>query len=156
MHVRVCLCVCISCTGGSFPFTVGRIQHGHKVRPDLCAIDNNCNPRKYLGSFYTDSLVHDPLALKMLLEVIGKVMLILCLFHNRALGMNTLFCSLCLMAHWSAWLIQAMNGSKHKASQSPWIPCVVSSIRTKWCWVQIIPSPWGNWSLVLWSNRWMN
>ncbi|XP_059896073.1 2-amino-3-carboxymuconate-6-semialdehyde decarboxylase [Gadus macrocephalus] len=64
--------VCFAHGGGSFPFTVGRIQHGHTVRPDLCAIDNNCSPRKYLGSFYTDSLVHDPLALKLLLEVIGK------------------------------------------------------------------------------------
>ncbi|TMS06571.1 Cyclin-T2 [Larimichthys crocea] len=55
-----------------FPFTVGRIEHGHQVRPDLCAVDNNISPRKYLGSFYTDSLVHDPIALKLLLDVIGK------------------------------------------------------------------------------------
>lgn len=60
-------------TGGSFPFTVGRIEHGHKVRPDLCAVDNQFSPRKYLGSFYTDSLVHDPAALKLLIDVIGKV-----------------------------------------------------------------------------------
>lgn len=43
------------------------------MRPDLCAQDNPINPRKYLGSFYTDSLVHDPLALKLLTDVIGKV-----------------------------------------------------------------------------------
>ena len=61
--------------GGSFPFTVGRIEHGHKVRPDLCAVDNKINPRKYLGSFYTDSLVHDPISLKLLIDVIGKVSL---------------------------------------------------------------------------------
>lgn len=60
-------------TGGSFPFTVGRIEHGHKVRPDLCAVDNEISPRKYLSSFYTDSLVHDPVALKLLIDVIGKV-----------------------------------------------------------------------------------
>ncbi|XP_051886937.1 2-amino-3-carboxymuconate-6-semialdehyde decarboxylase isoform X2 [Pristis pectinata] len=34
--------------------------------------DNKINPRKYLGRFYTDSLVHDPLALKLLVELIGK------------------------------------------------------------------------------------
>ncbi|KAJ8775995.1 hypothetical protein J1605_015929 [Eschrichtius robustus] len=34
--------------------------------------DNPTNPKKYLGSFYTDSLVHDPLALKLLTDVIGK------------------------------------------------------------------------------------
>lgn len=62
-------------TGGSFPFTIGRIEHGHRVRPDLCAVDNTISPRKYLGSFYTDSLVHDPIALKLLIEIIGKVSL---------------------------------------------------------------------------------
>ncbi|XP_051998650.1 2-amino-3-carboxymuconate-6-semialdehyde decarboxylase [Xyrauchen texanus] len=64
--------VCFAHGGGSFPFTIGRIEHGFKVRPDLCATDNKVNPRKYLGSFYTDSLVHDPLSLKLLTEVIGK------------------------------------------------------------------------------------
>lgn len=59
--------------GGSFPFTVGRVEHGHRVRPDLCAVDNKTSPRKYLGSFYTDSLVHDPVSLKLLIDVIGKV-----------------------------------------------------------------------------------
>ncbi|XP_031733776.1 2-amino-3-carboxymuconate-6-semialdehyde decarboxylase isoform X2 [Anarrhichthys ocellatus] len=64
--------VCFAHGGGSFPFTVGRIEHGHKVRPDLCAVDNKISPRKYLGSFYTDSLVHDPISLKLLIDVIGK------------------------------------------------------------------------------------
>lgn len=62
--------------GGAFPYTVGRIEHGFNVRPDLCAVDNKINPRKNLGSFYTDSLVHDPLSLKLLMDVIGKVNLI--------------------------------------------------------------------------------
>uniref|UniRef100_A0A3B4U8G2 2-amino-3-carboxymuconate-6-semialdehyde decarboxylase n=1 Tax=Seriola dumerili TaxID=41447 RepID=A0A3B4U8G2_SERDU len=64
--------VCFAHGGGSFPFTVGRIEHGHTVRPDLCAVDNQISPRKYLGSFYTDSLVHDPTSLKLLIDVIGK------------------------------------------------------------------------------------
>lgn len=64
--------VCFAHGGGAFPYTVGRIEHGFKVRPDLCATDNKINPRKYLGSFYTDSLVHDPLSLKLLVDVIGK------------------------------------------------------------------------------------
>ncbi|KAK1797648.1 hypothetical protein P4O66_008015 [Electrophorus voltai] len=64
--------VCFAHGGGAFPYTVGRIEHGFKVRPDLCATDNKNNPRKYIGSFYTDSLVHDPLALQLLIDVIGK------------------------------------------------------------------------------------
>ncbi|MEQ2277901.1 hypothetical protein XENORESO_009488 [Xenotaenia resolanae] len=64
--------VCFAHGGGSFPFTVGRIEHGHKVRPDLCAVDNSISPRKYLSSFYTDSLVHDPISMRLLVDVIGK------------------------------------------------------------------------------------
>ena len=29
--------VCFAHGGGSFPFTIGRMQHGYLVRPDLCA-----------------------------------------------------------------------------------------------------------------------
>lgn len=65
--------LCILLAGGMFPFTVGRISHGFNMRPDLCAQDNPTDPKKYLGSFYTDSLVHDPGALKLLMDVIGKV-----------------------------------------------------------------------------------
>jgi len=50
------------------------------MRPDLVAIDNNTNPRKYLAHgnkkgdlvparFYVDSLVHDADALRMLLKL---------------------------------------------------------------------------------------
>lgn len=58
--------------GGSFPFTIGRIEHGFNVRPDLCAIDNNINPREYLGKFWIDALVHDPKALNYVMDVIGN------------------------------------------------------------------------------------
>jgi aminocarboxymuconate-semialdehyde decarboxylase len=58
--------------GGSFPATIGRIEHGFKVRPDLCAVDNNVNPRAYLGKFYLDSLVHDPEILKYLIDLVGE------------------------------------------------------------------------------------
>lgn len=58
--------------GGSFPGTIGRIEHGFKVRPDLCAVDNKINPREYLGKFYIDSLVHDADALRYLINLIGE------------------------------------------------------------------------------------
>lgn len=63
--------VCFSHGGGSFPFTIGRIEHGFNVRPDLVATDNKVNPRNYLGKFYLDSLVHDRTALKYLTELMG-------------------------------------------------------------------------------------
>ncbi|NNF02344.1 MAG: amidohydrolase [Bacteroidia bacterium] len=57
--------------GGSFPSTIGRIEHGFNVRPDLVAVDNNVNPRAYLGKFYLDSLVHDPQMLEFLVSLVG-------------------------------------------------------------------------------------
>lgn len=57
--------------GGSFPSTIGRIEHGFECRPDLVAIDNNVNPRSYLGKFYFDSLVHDKEVLKYLVNLAG-------------------------------------------------------------------------------------
>ncbi len=58
--------------GGSFPITIGRIEHGFNVRPDLVAIDNPVNPREYIGKFWIDSLVHDEKAMKYILDVIGE------------------------------------------------------------------------------------
>ena len=57
--------------GGSFPMTIGRIEHGYQVRPDLCAIDNDKNPREYIGKFYLDTLVHDPNVMKYLIDMFG-------------------------------------------------------------------------------------
>ena len=63
--------------GGSFPATIGRIQHGFNVRPDLCSVDNKFDPEYYLGKFWVDSLVHDPHALNLLIDKLGndKIML---------------------------------------------------------------------------------
>ena len=61
------------CPGGSYPFALGRIAHGYDTRPDLCAARCSGNPRSYTGRFYVDSLVHDPTALLMLLDVVGQV-----------------------------------------------------------------------------------
>ena len=58
--------------GGSFPLTIGRIQHGFNVRPDLVAIDNPVNPRNYIGKFWIDSLVHDKEAFQYMLKVMGE------------------------------------------------------------------------------------
>ena len=58
--------------GGSFPSTIGRVEQGFKVRPDLTALDNDVNPRDYLGKFYVDSLIHDPSFLKFVIDLIGE------------------------------------------------------------------------------------
>lgn len=58
--------------GGSFPFTLGRIEHGFKVRPDLTAVDNPVSPKEYIGRFWIDSLVHDRKVFQFLLDLIGE------------------------------------------------------------------------------------
>lgn len=44
--------VCFAHGGGSFPGTIGRIEHGFQVRPDLCQTMTKVNPLSYLGKFY--------------------------------------------------------------------------------------------------------
>ena len=57
--------------GGAFPGTLGRIEHGFQVRPDLCGVDNPVNPKSYLGKFYIDSLVHDAQTLRSIVALFG-------------------------------------------------------------------------------------
>ncbi|MBC86394.1 MAG: hypothetical protein CL677_04380 [Bdellovibrionaceae bacterium] len=57
--------------GGSFPSTIGRIEHGFNMRPDLCAKDNAKSPKSYLGKFYLDSLTHSPEVLRYIIDLIG-------------------------------------------------------------------------------------
>ena len=57
---------------GSFLATIGRIEHGYNCRPDLVAIDNDVNPRKYLGKFWVDSITHDARMLEYVIEMVGS------------------------------------------------------------------------------------
>lgn len=63
--------------GGSFPGTIGRIDHGFHARPDLCQTRTKRPPRAHLrqgdrpARFYVDSLTHDANALRTLLELLG-------------------------------------------------------------------------------------
>lgn len=60
---------CFAHGGGSFPATIGRIEHGFHVRPDLVQVNTQTEPRDYLHRLYFDSLVHDPAVLRYMLEV---------------------------------------------------------------------------------------
>ena len=58
--------------GGSFPGTLGRIEHGFNCRPDLVAIDNPVNPREYVGKFWVDSITHDASMLEYVISLVGS------------------------------------------------------------------------------------
>lgn len=62
--------ICFAHGGGSFPATLGRIDHGFNVRPDLFT-DNEHSPRKYVNKMYFDSLVHDGATLEYLIKLVG-------------------------------------------------------------------------------------
>lgn len=63
--------------GGSFPGTIGRIEHGFHARPDLCQTDTSTSPEHQLRTdrgparFYVDSLTHEPHALVNLVRLFG-------------------------------------------------------------------------------------
>jgi aminocarboxymuconate-semialdehyde decarboxylase len=63
--------VCLAHGGGSFPYTIGRIEHGFNMRPDLVAVDNPRNPREYLSRLFFDSWVADTRALRYLLDTVN-------------------------------------------------------------------------------------
>jgi aminocarboxymuconate-semialdehyde decarboxylase len=63
--------VCFAHGGGSFLPTIGRIEHGWECRPDLVAIDNAGNPKKYLGKFWVDSHVCDHKMLQYVIDLVG-------------------------------------------------------------------------------------
>ena len=69
--------VCFAHGGGSYPGTIGRVDHGHAVRPDLCATDSKKKPSSFIGSYWIDSLVHDEPTLMALVERFGHECIVL-------------------------------------------------------------------------------
>lgn len=63
--------VCLAHGGGSLAFTISRIAHGFRERPDLCAVDCAVDPHEQLRRFYFDTLVHDEAALRFLMDRVG-------------------------------------------------------------------------------------
>ena len=63
--------ICFAHGGGAFPATIGRIEHGFNVRPDLFT-DNPYGPRRYLSRIYFDSLVHESAKLDYLINLVGS------------------------------------------------------------------------------------
>ena len=69
------LVVCLPHGGGSFPYLVGRINHGWGVRPECKHLLKG--PNDYLRRFYYDTVTHSAPALSYLIGLVGadRVML---------------------------------------------------------------------------------
>lgn len=66
--------VCFAHGGGSFACLLGRIDHGFRVRPDLCQTGTQRPPSAYLleSNVYVDYLVHDRDVLRLVIEKFGR------------------------------------------------------------------------------------
>ena len=67
--------LCFAHGGGAFPFTLARLDHGWKVRPEgPAAIPRP--PREYARRLYYDTLVYDPRPIRYLLDLFGPERLV--------------------------------------------------------------------------------
>lgn len=57
--------------GGTFPWLLGRIDHGYTVRTEAKQFIS-CKPSSYSGRLYFDSITHDPRGLEYLCEKFGS------------------------------------------------------------------------------------
>jgi len=57
--------------GGFIPYQIGRLQHGHTVRPDTSA-DTRSKPLDLFKRFYYDALTHHPQSLRHLMDMVGS------------------------------------------------------------------------------------
>jgi aminocarboxymuconate-semialdehyde decarboxylase len=62
--------------GGFLPYQIGRMVHGHRVRPETRA-RTATDPRALLRRFYFDSLVFEPQALRYLIDLVGADRIVL-------------------------------------------------------------------------------
>ena len=65
-HLRICL----AHGGGFAPYQIGRLVHGHMVRPEARKASAT-SPKDLLRRLYFDSLVFDPQALRYLIDLVG-------------------------------------------------------------------------------------
>ena len=77
--------VCFAHGGGAFASTLGRIEHGWHVRPDLCQRDTAWSPKEHLRRkrIWVDSLVHEPCALQEAVRTYGSERVCACFFFSH-------------------------------------------------------------------------
>ncbi|MGB3683590.1 MAG: amidohydrolase family protein [Rubrobacteraceae bacterium] len=62
--------ICVAHGGGFVPYQIGRLQHGHGVRPETRA-STKTPPSELLGRLFFDTITFNPLALRYLLDLVG-------------------------------------------------------------------------------------
>ncbi|MDQ6619187.1 MAG: amidohydrolase [Pseudomonadota bacterium] len=62
--------LCLAHGGGFTPYQIGRLVHGHMVRPEARKLSTT-SPKELLRRLYFDSLVFDAQALRYLIDLVG-------------------------------------------------------------------------------------
>lgn len=62
--------LCVAHGGGFAPYQIGRLQHGHGVRPETRA-RTKTTPEELLGRLFFDTITFNPLALRYLVDLVG-------------------------------------------------------------------------------------
>lgn len=68
-HPAMALCAVHG--GGFLPYQIGRMQRGWDARPELVATDLRVAPTRALRSVYFDTVLHDPGAIRYLIDTVG-------------------------------------------------------------------------------------
>jgi aminocarboxymuconate-semialdehyde decarboxylase len=62
--------LCVAHAGGFVPYQIGRLEHGHRVRPEVRA-HTNTPPTELLHRLFFDTITFNPLALRYLVDLVG-------------------------------------------------------------------------------------
>src|SRR5215203_1888961 len=62
--------LCVAHGGGFAPYHIGRLQHGHQVRPEP-KVNTETPPLKLLGRLFFDTVTFCPRALRYLIDLVG-------------------------------------------------------------------------------------
>lgn len=63
--------MCLVHGGGFLPYQVGRLQRGWDAKPGLVATDLTTPPMEAIKNLYFDTIVHNPQALRYLIDMVG-------------------------------------------------------------------------------------
>ena len=61
--------ICLPHAGGAFPYLIGRLNHGWKMRPECRSLKKP--PKSYLRRFTYDTISHAPESLRYLIDLVG-------------------------------------------------------------------------------------
>lgn len=72
--------------GGFMPFQIGRLDRGFRMKPGLVAAEISRTPLEHLRSIYVDTVVHEPQALRFLVDLMGAERILLGTDHPFEMG----------------------------------------------------------------------